>query len=506
MRKSYGRLLLAAVVALGLQACGGGGGGGGGGVGALGLGGLPTVPTDAVTMTVSVNGKVVTPTPPASGKAYPEVRIKAGDRVEVTTNLPVRWTPDDDHGFDEAIAESDYYNTDGGSRSADRGFLKFRNLSITGTKWSAQIVNIDPRSEEGWPIIGLLASIPSGGSFTNTQFAAVYLNTSPGDPRNGTYEFFSAGGIQKKLRLDFDAKVYELVGKDTRKLTGSFAADDKEPGSFVFDDKGNAAANIARFRLAAASNPAAYASADLIVGALKPEDGATAQPFIAMTRRAAPLNAGELAGTYNRFSIQRTNGAAATSVVDQFRISGDGRQLELCTYHYVFAVVGCPPSGLKTYTVAATAPAGFWRATNIADAKDSEDFIALRVNGEVVVLSAGKLAIDPSKTVFRAGLPERSQWRDVVAYGASNEGGWSKVTVSANASNLNRDTLKSDGSRSKLDFSIQDLGNRTDLKDVQPKVSSSESYIGIQSTNLSLLIGTPTPATTGLLQIHLNEQ
>ncbi len=505
MRKSYGRLLLAAVVALGLQACGGGGGGGGGGVGALGLGGLPTVPSDAVTMTVSVNGKVVTPTPPASGKAYPEVRIKAGDRVEFSTNLPVRWTPQDDHGFDEAVANSDYSYADVDPRYGDHGFLKFRNLSITGTKWSAQIVNIDPGSEQGWPIIGWLASIPSGGSFTNTQFAAVYLNTSPGDPRNGTYEFFSAGGVQKKLRLDFDAKVYELVGKDTRKLTGSFAADDKEPGSFVFDDKGNAAANIARFRLAA-SNPAAYPSADLIVGALKPEDGATAQPFIAMTRRAAPLNAGELAGTYNRFSVERAYGVGPTSSINQFRISGDGRQLELCTEHYVFEVLGCPPSGLKTYAVAATAPAGFWRATNIADSKDSEDFLALRVNGEVVVISAGKLAADPAKTVFRAGLPVRSQWRDVVAYGASTNGGWSKLTVSANATNLNRDTLKSDGSRSKLDFSIQNLGSRADLKDVEPKTPASENYIGIQSTNLSLLIGPPSPAFTGVLQIHLNDQ
>lgn len=130
----------------------------------------------------------------------------------------------------------------------------------------------------------------------------------------------------------------------------------------------------------------------------------------------------------------------------------------------------------------------------------------LRVNGEVVVLSAGKLAADPAKTVFRAGLPVRSQWRDVVAYGASTNGGWSKLTASANATNLNRDTLKSDGSRSKLDFSIQNLGSRADLKDVEPKTPASENYIGIQSTNLSLLIGTPTPATTGLLQIHLNEQ
>ncbi len=109
----------------------------------------------------------------------------------------------------------------------------------------------------------------------------------------------------------------------------------------------------------------------------------------------------------------------------------------------------------------------------------------MRMNGEVIVLSAGKPSAKPSTSVFRVGLPVNSQWRDVVAYSASNDGSWNKVVVSGNANSLSRDYLKSDGSRGKLDFSIKDMGNRSDLKDVATPSVDLEDYIGIQGTNLS---------------------
>ncbi len=40
--------------------------------------------------------------------------------------------------------------------------------------------------------------------------------------------------------------------------------------------------------------------------------------------------------------------------------------------HYVFSVIGCSSSGLKTYTVTVRDQFEFWRATNVADANDSE--------------------------------------------------------------------------------------------------------------------------------------
>lgn len=504
MRMSYGRLFLTAIITLGLQACGGGGGGGGG---ALGLGGLPIAPIEPVSMTVSVNGKVISPSPPSNGRSMPEYQIKAGDKIEVTANQPVRWTPDDDHGFDEAIADSDYAYTNVDPRYSERGFLKFRNLSINSNKWSAQIVNLDSRGDQGSLITGISASVQPNTSFTDKQFSSFYLKVSAGDPRNGTYEFFSAGGFQKKLRLDFDAKAYELVGHDASKLTGMFVSDDKEPGTYVFEGKNiKAASNIARFRLAAKKTTTT--SADMVVGALPPEDGASAQPFIAMAHRSEPLRAAALGGIYNRFGIERVNGATGStnSAINQFSISADGSRLELCTDHYVFSAAGCSVSDLKKYVVTAGARVGFWRATNVADAKDSEDFFAMRMNGEVVVLSAGKLSANPLTSVFRLALPVHSPWRDVVAYGASTDGAWNKVTVSGGGSALSRDYLKSDGSKGRLDFSIKDLGNRSDLKDIATSAPELEDYIGIQSTNLSLLIGAPTPAYTGLLQINLNEQ
>ncbi len=223
-----GELLLAAVVALGLQACGGGGGGGGGGVGALGLGGLPT---DAVTMTVSVNGKVVTPTACEQQAAYPQVgsRRATGSKVRRTCRSGGRLRTI--MASTKPLRTSDYHYTNVDPRYGDHGFLKFRDLSITGTKWSAQIVNLDSRSEQGWPITAWLASAPRR-AHTRTSSSPPSISMLPRAIRAAEPTSSSAQVAFEEARLDFDAKVYELVGKDASKLTGSFASDEKEPGTY----------------------------------------------------------------------------------------------------------------------------------------------------------------------------------------------------------------------------------------------------------------------------------
>ncbi len=375
----------AAAWLLALTGCGGGGGGGGG---------FPVIlpPPDAPATTVMVNGKAVAV---ETGTA---LELKSGDRVEISASPDADWRG-----------------------SADTtGLLTLSETSVTGSRWTARLRNTT-YAEQRYTL-----SLQRKEGLSGTRTIAFRVGPSQ------DYRVFTAHGTRLMLALDMAQQTYEFIdAAGTTVGSGVVVPDPAEQGTFRFYQPSMRWAPVqnARFRL----------TDDTVVGAFPfprfAGQSTTAHtPFVAS--RSFIARQEDLAGTFNRVYIRRTDTGAGTKPIDhsltqQLGIAAGGAELQLCDDLIgVTRIENCPVP-LVRYAVTASADATEWRFENKADANDRASFSIARIGGQKVLLQAGTLAAAPNTQAFGIGLPESSDWPAATAAGGDSLGGWGQLRIGA---------------------------------------------------------------------------
>ena len=439
----------------GLAGCGGGGGGGGGGMALMPV--APSPQVAALNVTVSVNDGVAQP----DGNG--QYAVKAGDVVSIVPSQGVSWS----------------------SQAAPEGSVSLSKVGINSHKWSAQLAN-NSTDAAVYTVVAKLGA-------SDAQAKTVRFAVSGGDARNGEYKVFATNGTQQSLRLNFDTRSYDMTDDARKKVSGSFSADESEPGSYLFmSERDTAPANNSRFRMVD----------NTVVGgfpfALPKQAGVYAiQPFVAS--RALVTTQSEIDGIYTRLGINMQAGSR-DSTISQFQVSGGGTLLHMCQEAAITSIASCPASSLLTFNVAPDASPEAWRMTNVNNPKVTGRFYIARVAGKNVLLSAGTLLYAPNDAVFGIGLEESASWPVTTASGADTAGSWGRVDFSA----THYETLRVHGDATVSGFS-------SSLSRPSPTVSNltlfrgprSEAYFGAQDGTISAVVGARSGPVAGYLQIAL---
>ena len=443
------------LAAVALASCGGGGGGGGGG-----LAGFAAKP--ALTTSVKINGQAATA---QSADLY---AVKPGDKVEITPSQNVSWT----------------------SSSAPAG-ITANALASTPTQWSAQLVN-ETASAATYTVT---ASASADASSTRSlQFAV-----SGGDARNGSYKAFATNGTRQTLALNFDTGAYSWTDSNNAVVSGSFAADANEAGTYVFQSARIAtAANTARFHL----------NQDTVIGAFpfavtqSANEAFAIQPFLAS--RALETQQAALDGVYNRFGID-VGPTTQTSDISQFEISVGGTKLVRCNDANISRIELCQPADQQTWLISPGSASGMWTMTEAATPSNTANIALARIGDQKIFLIAGKSASDPRTAVFRIGVPEGTAWPAGTGYGSATPGSWGRVQVAANNTST-RNGVATDGSVVQTFNTFYPMGTSQPRgMRLLPNTTTGATYFAMQGAKLFAIIGANDPAhgTNGYLQLSL---
>lgn len=394
--RSLSRGACISALLLGLAACGGGGGGGGGGNASPAASGEVPATIPAPSTAILLNGGAAAP----DGNGV--IAVKPGDTIEVTASPEAVWS----------------------DNSAALGTITLLKTSITGSKWSAQLVNTKPAEQ----IFTVSAKLKSADSATKT----LSFKVAAGDARNDTYRAFTGNGTEVKLALNFDIQTYGITDVAGARInSGTIVADTTQAGTYLFKDAltQSLPVNNARFRV----------GGDAIVGSY-PFPAATSpttfQSASFVAARSFVTSQADLAGTYNRIDISFTPSGGLPSLasrVRQVQIGSGGTELLMCDETVTISRLASCAGSILHYTAAAAPVAGNWVFTNTANASDKLAFAIARVNGENIYLQAGTTVAPPATNVFGIGFPETSAWPASVSYGGDGQGGWSTYTFSASS-------------------------------------------------------------------------
>jgi hypothetical protein len=394
-----------------LTGCGGGGGVPGGGFAA---GGQPQEPAAKLSATVTVNDAAAVPDREG---AYP---VKPGDRVTVTPSAASTWSTETTQG----------------------GLVELRGAAAMELKWTAQLLNAKAQ-----PTTYTVTSKSKESGAT----ARVVLKVGASHVQNGEYQVFATNGTQHKLRLNLDAKTFELSSVTGTVTQGSFSASPSEPGTYVFaTNRVRVAEANARFRL----------TEDALVGAFPlelaqsgPFAAYSVQPFVAVRQLLSEQAA--LQGIYNRLGIDITP-SSRDSNIRQVEVLPGGAAALMCDDTEVRSIEACPPAAVVTYAVTPGTPATRWQMTNVSDPGDVSAFSIARVGGQNVYLAAGLSSQQESVSIFRIGLEDTSAWPSAVARGADTAAGWGQFAF--DATTYTSTLTKFDGTASALAYAASDAG------------------------------------------------
>lgn len=404
---------VAALLALTLiiEGCGGGGGGGGGGGIALPSSSSPpattaaTATTSAPALAVSLNGAKLSPD---SSGAYV---AKPGDQVSIEVDASVLWT----------------------MASDVPGAVSASGVQAGSKTWKATLLH-DRTSEDKFTLAAQYGS--GAGDVLQIAFKVGAANNA-----NGSYRMFSAVGGEYLFKVNFDLHQFALLDKSGTALrSGTLKDDATTAGTYLMVDALSAAStsNNARFRI----------TADTLVGAAPmplpyPNANGTLMDFPFVATRNVVTDKAALDGLYNRLDLTLTpdpsNGlpSLSGSRVRQIQIAGQGATLDQCNEGSTISPLSACTGAGKTlvhYTGSAAPDAdGHWTFTNAADINDKLVFAVARIDGENILLQAGVDSLTPTHGVFRIGTPSVPGFADLVAYGGSPLGDWSKFTIAASS-------------------------------------------------------------------------
>lgn len=430
----------------GLVGCGGGGGG------------SETAP--ALTTTVTINGA------PAVANASGQFVTQPGDTVEITPSQGADWA----------------------TTASDGAAVSLRNPNISGTKWTAQILN----GATGAATYTVSAKATANASLTKTTV----LSVAGGDARNGTYRVYAASALQYLLTLDFNANVYTLTNADgTEPTSDTFASDPSEPGSYLFKSaRITSTANTSRFRV----------TTDAVVGAFPFSDPVatgtvyTVKPFLAA--RKLVTVAAELDGLYNRLGIQRT-ASSELSQITQTQFSAGGTVYKLCSNSVIYSIADCPPASLITYNVATTDVPGVWLITNVVDATDSGRFAMARIGDQNVYLSAGAKPATPGQYVLRVGVQDTPLWTTTATgYGSSTAGSWGRVDFTSTGNTRNAVGTNGTATTATNVFVSMAATGPSGMRQIS---GGGATYFATYNGKLFTIVGASNATTGGYFQLNL---
>jgi hypothetical protein len=443
--KSWISLACTAVLAAGLVACGGGGGG--------------SAPP-AMAATVTINGSAATV---SAGGQY---AVKPGDTVEITPTQGANWT----------------------SSGSDASAITLRNPTVSGTKWTAQILNGTPN------LVAYTVSATASANPALTQ--QTVLSVAAGDARNGQYRVYGTSGAQQLLTLDFNVNTYKLTNTDgTGAVSDDFTADSAEAGSFIFKSTRIASTvNTARFRM----------TTDAVVGGFPFVENFAATTSYAVTPflgvRKFVTAAASLDGVYNRLGVAQT-ATTLTSQILQMSISGGGTLVTMCADNTIYSIANCPPASQSTYTITPSEPAGIWLLTNTTDPTDSGKFAIARIGDQNVYLSAGARPLVPGEIVWRLGVQDTPTWQPGTARGASTTGDWGKVDFTT--TNYIRSAFNPDATTSS---STGPVGTMAPIAPAGMRIlqdGAGHIFFGTYNTKLLTIVSQSNPGTAGYVQLSL---
>jgi hypothetical protein len=448
-------LLAAGILAsAALASCGGGGGGGGGGIAGF-------VPPPALTASVKINGQA------ATAQSADQYAVKSGDTVEITPNQGVSW-----------------------NGSSSPAGIDANGLASTPVQWRAQLVN-----ETSSPATYTVTA--SGVGAANAK--SLQFVVAGGDARNGSYSAFSTNGTRQTLALNFDTSAYTWTDSDNAMLSGTFAADANEAGTYVFQSpRINTAANTARFHL----------NQDTVIGAFpfvvtqSATETFSIQPFVAS--RALETQQASLDGIYNRFGID-VGPSAQSSDISQFQISGGGTTLVRCNDIGNFRIDLCPTGSLQTWQISPGSVSGMWTIVDTALPSNTANIALARIGNQKIFLIAGKSASDPHTAVFRIGVPESNAWPAGTGYGSATLGSWGRVQVSASNTST-RNGVATDGSAVQTFNTFDPMGaSQPNGMRLLHNTATGATYFVMQGANIFAIVGSNDPGhgTNGYLQISL---
>jgi hypothetical protein len=437
-----------------LAGCGGGGGGGGG----AGIA-LSALQAPALTTTVSINGAQ------ATAGSSGQYAVKPGDTVAITPSQSVSW-----------------------SGSSSPAGITANNLASTPTQWSARLIN-QTTSPATYSVV----------ASTSTSSKSLQFVVAAGDARNGSYSAFSTNGTRQTLALNFDTSAYTWTDSNNVALTGSFAADANESGTYVFQSaRITTVANTARFHL----------NQDTVIGAFpfvvtqSATEAYAIQPFVAS--RALETQQAALDGVYNRFGIT-VGPTAQSSDISQFQISGGGTTLVRCNDAVIYRIELCPTASLQTWQISAGSVSGMWTMVDISNPSNTANVALARIGNQKIFLIAGKAASDPLTAVFRIGVPEGNSWPAGTGYGTATPGSWGRVQVFANNTST-RSGVATDGSAVQTFNTFYPMGTSgPNGMRLLPNTSTGATYFAMQGANIFAIVGAndPSHGTNGYLQISL---
>ena len=176
------------------------------------------------------------------------------------------------------------------------------------------------------------------------------------DTRSGHYTVFATNGTEQMLHVDFDTGHYAMTAPGGDTVTGAFAEDPTDPGTYIFSSERIATVlNTARFRV----------TTDAIVGAFpfsifrSTPTAYAAQPFIAA--RFFVSNRSELAGLYNvLIASGSSNNRGYMGAYWQLRINDSGTIATQCVAGTLLCQTPAASPTSYDYSIAAGASPGVW--------------------------------------------------------------------------------------------------------------------------------------------------
>jgi len=336
---------------------------------------------------------------------------------------------------------------------------------------------------------GSSGSSGSGGGDSGAGPAA-------GDARNGSYTAFVTNGSRQTLALNFDSSSYTWTDADNAVQSGSFSADAKEPGTYVFQsERITTAANTARFHLAH----------DTVVGAFpfiavqNASPTYAIQPFIAS--RSLETQQAALDGVYNRFAIDLAP-SGSTSNISQFRIDAGSTQLVRCDDANIPTIDHCSLGKLEAWSIGPDSPGGLWTMTEVANPSNTARFALARIGDQKVFLIAGKSLSDPNKGSFRIGVPEGTDWPAGTGYGSATPGSWGMVQVTADNTSTRSGTA-TDGSAVQTANTFYAMGPDRPTGMRQLPGNDGQLFFAMQGARIFAIVGSNSLGTGGYLQLNL---
>lgn len=323
-----------------------------------------------------------------------------------------------------------------------------------------------------------------------------YIQVNLFEENASIYRLSATSGARPELRLDMMGRRYTLRDPSGEMLTGTFAPDPAEPGTFVFaSPRVTSVANTARFKVVGNIITGGFPFA--VTQSVTP--AFAVQPFVGS--RAMEATPSGIEGVYNRFGID-VSPTTSISTIQQFQIFNNGTELVRCTNNIVYRIELCPAGNLEHWTVdlsVATLP-GSVRMVETANPSNYTSFSVAQSGGQKILLIAGQSLSDPTNAVFRIGLSDSSAWPTAAGHGLATTGSWGRVQVYADHST--RAVLLPDGTTSNTYNSLSSMGS-SGPPGMRVIYGTNGNYFVMQGAKIFALVGANTSGTAGYLQISL---